>query len=691
MRLIPLGTNGYMPSGGRQTMCFLVLDAGTALVLDAGTGLARLLEPRIAEHVEACEGLDLVLTHFHLDHTVGLSYLPGLVPSRPVRIHAPGPPLVEADPAEALCRLIHPPLFPVALPAFPMPLELIRVTGESHEVGGLHVRLRSQTHPGGSVGLRIGDRLAYVTDTVADDATIGLVAGVEMLLHEVWTGAGGDPAAHGHSAADQVARIAREAGVGRLMPVHLHPARSPAELDALAREARRLSRRYRRGRVAGRGRGLHSGERPRPAVSTETIETGARPTPATGSAATDRPAEAHRQATRSVGFWLYAAHLFAVPWIALSNILIGLSILAVPFPRGTPGAGGLGAAVRSAWRRGRPLLLVFAAYVALLLVSIAFSLDRSVSSRSFAELFNLSVLPLALMLVRGEQSVRRIVDGIVFIAGFSGLYGMVQYVAGYDDLSHRIHGSFSHYMTFSGVLLVADMLLLAQVAGGRVPRGWRGAWRWVALVAINASLVASFTRSAWVGLAVAFVLLALLRAPRWLVAFPVVALVLVLLAPRPVLERVLSITDLHDPSNSDRLSMVVAGLSMIEDRPLVGLGPDMVKHLYPEYRRPWATRLEVPHLHDSFLELAAERGLPELAAYLALTLLALGVAWRRWLWEGRFAGPRADLLTGVVVALVAFNVAGLFENNWGDTEVQRLALFLLALPFCLRDPEPDAG
>ncbi len=236
MRLTPLGTNGYMPSGTRQTMCFLVRYGDTALVLDAGTGLARMLDPRISAQVEECEGLDLVLSHFHLDHTIGLSYLPGLVPSLPVRIHAPGPPLVEADPAEALCRLIHPPLFPVPLPEFPMPLELIRVTGETHEVGGATLRLRCQTHPGGSIGVRLGDQLAYVTDTVADDMTVGFVAGVELLLHEVWTGAGGDPAAHGHSAADQVARIAREAGVRRLMPVHLHPARSPAELEALVRE-----------------------------------------------------------------------------------------------------------------------------------------------------------------------------------------------------------------------------------------------------------------------------------------------------------------------------------------------------------------------------------------------------------------------------------------------------------------------
>jgi hypothetical protein len=50
----------------------------------------------------------------------------------------------------------------------------------------------------------------------------------------------------------------------------------------------------------------------------------------------------------------------------------------------------------------------------------------------------------------------------------------------------------------------------------------------------------------------------------------------------------------------------------------------------------------------------------------------------------------------VLLALLAFNVAGLFENNWGDTEVQRPALLLFALPFCLAAGDmlpdrPEAG
>jgi ribonuclease BN (tRNA processing enzyme) len=241
MRLVPLGVNGYIPSHGRQSAAFLVLAGEAALLLDAGTGVARLLEEPILDLLEGFGSLEVVLTHYHLDHVVGLSYLPGVWPTRPVRIHAPGPPLVDTDPAEALCRLIHPPLFPVPLPEFPMPVELERLTGESAVIGGIDVRLRRQEHPGGSVGLRLGDAMAYVTDTVADRASAELAAGVDLLLHEVWFESGGRAAATGHSAADDVARIAVEAGVRRLMPVHHHPRSSPADLERLAEELGRLA------------------------------------------------------------------------------------------------------------------------------------------------------------------------------------------------------------------------------------------------------------------------------------------------------------------------------------------------------------------------------------------------------------------------------------------------------------------
>jgi ribonuclease BN (tRNA processing enzyme) len=97
-------------------------------------------------------------------------------------------------------------------------------------------------HPGGSIGYRLdwpGHSMAYVTDTTAtpDAPYLEHIRGVDLLLHECYL-----PDTHadfarktGHSHTTPVAELARRAGVGRLVLVHLNPlddADDPVGLDA---------------------------------------------------------------------------------------------------------------------------------------------------------------------------------------------------------------------------------------------------------------------------------------------------------------------------------------------------------------------------------------------------------------------------------------------------------------------------
>jgi len=383
-----------------------------------------------------------------------------------------------------------------------------------------------------------------------------------------------------------------------------------------------------------------------------------------------------------IGYWGYLFHLCTVFGIALSNVVLGLTFLATPAAlRGR----------RLAWRRLEPILLPLALYLLCLVASIALSYEPRASAASLSELMSFGTLYLAPLLVRGERDVRRVVDLLVAAVAGMAIAGLAQLFLGYGGIEHRIRGPFSHYMTFSGVLLVGDLFLLAGMAAGRARGRWHQIARWIALAAINLALLGSLTRNAWVGLAVTAPVLLFLRRPRYLAALVPAGLLFIVLAPVPLFHRALSIFDLSDASNYDRLCMADAGLHMIAERPLFGMGPDEVQRRYAIYRHPTAPRYWVPHLHNSLLQLGAESGLLALAAYLWMNGAAIAAAVRRYRREGGLAGPRADLYLGAVLALVAFNIAGLFENNWGDTEVQRLALFAMALPFCLAvgEVEPE--
>src|ERR1700712_115671 len=72
-----LGSGGFVPTGTRETSSVLLLPEGdpdAAVVIDAGTGLRRLITDRAAL-LGGRTKLEVLLTHFHIDHVCGLAYL----------------------------------------------------------------------------------------------------------------------------------------------------------------------------------------------------------------------------------------------------------------------------------------------------------------------------------------------------------------------------------------------------------------------------------------------------------------------------------------------------------------------------------------------------------------------------------------------------------------------------------------
>jgi ribonuclease BN (tRNA processing enzyme) len=215
MRLLLLGTTGYHPNARRHTSCFFLPDVG--VVLDAGTGMFRV------RHHLATPHLDIFLSHVHLDHVIGLTYLFDIVHEKPIErvtVHA------EAEKLEVIQRhLLTKLLFPVPLPCEYRPLD-----GDVPLPNGGNLRHFPLPHPGGSRGFRLdwpGHSLAYVTDTTACASAkyVELIRGVDVLVHECYMPDGYEQYAErtGHSCVTPVATVARDAKVGRLILVHCNP------------------------------------------------------------------------------------------------------------------------------------------------------------------------------------------------------------------------------------------------------------------------------------------------------------------------------------------------------------------------------------------------------------------------------------------------------------------------------------
>lgn len=223
-----LGSGGFIPTGKRETSSLLLLpeDGDGAVVVDAGTGLRRLITDRSL--LEGRTRLDVLLTHFHIDHVCGLAYLTELEDLE-VTVRGPGAALYDMKTAEILARLFAPPIMPVDLEQLGVRVGEIGL-GDA-EVPGLDVRTRRQDlHTNPTLGLRIGDALMWCTDTEDDPGTAAFARGVRVLAHDAW----GPPAAPGHAEPAAAARVAVEAGAERLVLIHVPPTGDEDELHAHA-------------------------------------------------------------------------------------------------------------------------------------------------------------------------------------------------------------------------------------------------------------------------------------------------------------------------------------------------------------------------------------------------------------------------------------------------------------------------
>lgn len=285
--------------------------------------------------------------------------------------------------------------------------------------------------------------------------------------------------------------------------------------------------------------------------------------------------------------------------------------------------------------------------------------------------FKMLIFPAALILYREVPRLRRLaIAAYAIFATYISVWGILQFIL-LDQriLENRIKGPTTHVMTFSGLILPLSLLFLFLWMYERRP------WQFAVFSVATVTLLLTFTRSVWIGwLFAAFSILAFTR-PR-VMAYAVPALILLItFAPMALFARLASTFDVRQASNFDRIRMIEAGIEIIKDRPLLGVGPGNVKYDYALYKKHDAPRVRPPHLHNNVIHLWAERGVIGLAAYLLFLTLAMRECIRAWHGPARMWGE-----IGVAV-LVSLAVAGLFEFNWGDTEVFYMLLNLLALVF----------
>ena len=196
------------------------------------------------------------------------------------------------------------------------------------------------------------------------------------------------------------------------------------------------------------------------------------------------------------------------------------------------------------------------------------------------------------------------------------LFGIGKHLILHQD---RIDSFSGDKIIFGGLLMTALVIQL-----GFLMRDPRDLLLWIGASLNGWALLLTETRGAWLGFAAGFLMLGWRFNRRWVLAGLGLALVGYFFLPANMQERVRSITQLNIEYNEKhemtfsyqtRAFIWDAGIRIIRDYPL-GIGQGNIGEVFPRYRPPGLPESTEPHLHNNFLQIAAQNGWLGLVIYL---------------------------------------------------------------------------
>jgi O-antigen ligase len=382
--------------------------------------------------------------------------------------------------------------------------------------------------------------------------------------------------------------------------------------------------------------------------------------------------------------WLaFASSAVIVVGIAPSQIFLGLALLCLFLSR--------------AKLQLPPIKWLLALFLAGTVLAVLFSGDPQAGWPQIKKIFVFSQLLVAYSLFRDLQMARWLVMAWAALGGVSAIRGFAQFATKFYHamaihrdfyaayMGERITGFMSHWYTFSDLEMLVLIMLGAFIFFS--PAARRYLWLWLTLAFFMAfGVLLAETRAVWIATAIAALYLTWFW-KKWVTALvPVLIAAALVFGPHTLRERAESIVHPgRDDSNQFRLILDRTGMRMIEAHPWLGLGPEMPRKLFMSYL-PADVPLPLPpgsymHLHNLYLEYAAERGIP----VLLILLVMLG----KILWDYSAAlrklqpglDDRRFLLHGGIAVVIAILVEGFADVNLGDSEVLTMFLVVVALGY----------
>jgi hypothetical protein len=251
---------------------------------------------------------------------------------------------------------------------------------------------------------------------------------------------------------------------------------------------------------------------------------------------------------------------------------------------------------------------------------------------------------------------------------------------------NRAQGTLGHYVVYAEILMQIGCMawaLLLITSRREIP--WWLAFG-VAIVAVTSALFMTGTRAALAGLVIGCMLsLLLLRKGilRWVAAATLIAVLAGATAWIQYSRRVQWVDD-NDTSTHFRVLMWEDGLRLVKEHPWFGVGMETVRVHWREWNIRGFIQYHVQsHFHSTYLQIAVERGVPALLAWLwfcGAYAMFLAKLFQRLQGGDRFL---MGVVSGIIGGFTAFSFTSFLHYNLGEESVAMALFFLWGLAIAI--------
>ena len=210
MEIVFLGTNGWYDTDTGNTICILIKTKKFYIILDAGNGLHK-----TDNYCRIKKPAYLFLSHFHLDHIIGLHTLNKIRCFKTLHIFGP------SGSKKILNKFIDSP-FTMPIPHLPYPVEIHELPREK-KILSFSVDAKPLLHSSLTLGFRIeidGRVISYCPDTGYCENAVLLSKNADLLIAECAYKSGQKSHKWPHLNPETAAQIAQKAKVKKLALVH---------------------------------------------------------------------------------------------------------------------------------------------------------------------------------------------------------------------------------------------------------------------------------------------------------------------------------------------------------------------------------------------------------------------------------------------------------------------------------------